>query len=419
MKVPNEDLMESVLDPLNLELAWKAVKGNRGSAGIDGISTDEFIEKFSPHREVVLRKLREDKYKPSPVKRVYIPKEKNSKRALGIPTVQDRVIQQAISQVIGEMFETRFSDHSYGFRPGRSSHDAVMAAQGYIAEGKDWVVDIDLKSFFDEVNHDLLMRKVSEVVHDKRVLHLIGKYLRSGVYEDGEVTATRKGVPQGGPLSPLLSNIYLDMLDKELEKRGHCFCRYADDCNIYVGSEKSARSVYASIVNWIHKHLKIPVNEDKSDIGRPWERSFLGYIRTDTGKLKPSPKSLDKFMDKVRECFNARKNGKSIDLRDYWKSYVRGWCNYYCLANAPYWREDLSRWTRRHMRKCFWQRWHKAKGRRRKLLKLGVPVYRLNCINLWGSAWRCAKHPLMHMALNNKILVKYGFLTPSDFAPST
>jgi len=416
MNALNEGLMEQMLEPENLRAAWRAVKANRGAAGMDGIGIDAFEEHIRPHWNKVKAKVLEGRYKPAAVKRVYIPKGNGKERPLGIPTVLDRVLQQAMLQVLQPHFEPLFSGHSYGFRPGRSAHDAVRAAQGFIAEGKDWVVDVDLKSFFDEVSHDILMYRVAQVVRDKRMLKLIGRYLRAGVYENGKVTVTTRGVPQGGPLSPLLSNIYLDPLDKELESRGLSFCRYADDCNIYVGSRKAAERVFTSVVAWIERYLKVPVNRDKSDSGRPWERQFLGYQPTENGELKPAPKSLERLKDEVRKRFSGRTSQTSQELRDRWLQYIRGWCNYFALANERYWRGDISGWIRRHIRKCFWLRWHSVKGRKRNLLKLGVSPRQLRRCPMHGSSWPMAKHPAMHKALNNETLKRYGFLVPSDLA---
>lgn len=416
MEVLNEGLMEEMLESENLRAAWRAVKANRGAAGMDGISVEAFMGHIRPHWEKVRTKVLEGRYKPAAVKGVSIPKGNGGERPLGIPTVLDRLLQQAILQVLQPRFEPLFSEHSYGFRPGRSAHDAVRAAQGFIAEGKDWVVDIDLKSFFDEVNHDILMQRIAGVIRDKGMLRLISRYLGAGVYEDGKVTTTTRGAPQGGPLSPLLANIYLDRLDKELESRGLSFCRYGDDCNIYVGSRKAAERVFASVTAWIEKHLKAPVNRDKSGNGRPWERQFLGYQPTEDGELRPAPKSLERLKNEVRRRFSGRTSQTSKELRDTWLQYIRGWCNYYKLANERYWRADVSGWIRRHIRKCFWLRWHGAKGRRRNLLKLGVSHRRLRVCPLHGASWPMAKHPAMHTALNNRTLRTKGFLVPSDFA---
>lgn len=416
MNALNEELMEKMLSRENMMSAWHAVQSNRGAAGIDGISIEEFAVHISPHWATIRTKVLEGRYKPAPVRRVYIPKGNGQDRPLGIPCVLDRMLQQAMLEVLQPQFEPLFSEHSYGFRPGRSAHDAVKTAQGFIAEGKDWVVDIDLKSFFDEVNHEILMTRVAQVVRDKRMLKLIGRFLRAGVYEKGTVTKQAKGVPQGGPLSPLLSNIYLDALDKELESRGLSFCRYADDCNIYVGSRKAAERVFESITVWIEKHLKVPVNRDKSDTGRPWERQFLGFQPTEDGALKPAPKSMKKLKNRVHEFFSGRRSGTSEQLRDEWLRFIRGWCNYFAPANEQYWRKSVSGWIRRHIRKCFWLRWHSVEGRKRNLLKLGARPWQIKKCPMYGAAWFMSKHPIMQTALNNKTLKRYGFLTPSDFA---
>lgn len=416
MEALNEGLLEQMLEPENLRAAWRAVKANHGAAGMDGVSIKEFMEHMRPHWATIRTKVLESRYQPAAVKRVYIPKGNGQERPLGIPTVLDRVLQQAMLQVLQPHFEPLFSAHSYGFRPGRSAHDAVKAAQAFIASGKSWVVDIDLKSFFDEVNHDLLMYRVAQVIRDKRVLKLMGRYLRAGVFEGGKVTTTTRGVPQGGPLSPLLANIYLDALDKELESRGLSFCRYADDCNIYVASSKAAQRVFASVTAWIETHLKVPINRDKSDSGRPWDRQFLGYQPTERGELRPAPKSLERLKHEVRRRFSGRTSQTSQDLRDQWLQYIRGWCNYYALANERHWRKNLSGWIRRHIRKCFWLRWHSVKGRTRNLLRLGVRPRQLRRCPMHGAAWPMAKHPALHTALSNRTLKAYGFLVPADFA---
>ncbi|MEZ5307739.1 MAG: group II intron reverse transcriptase/maturase [Pyrinomonadaceae bacterium] len=368
----NEELMEQMLERENMREAWKRVKANKGAPGIDHISVEDFPKHIGPHWNNVRAKVASGKYNPAPARREYIPKGNGETRPLGIPAVLDRVLQQAMLQVMQPLFDPQFSEHSYGFRPGRSAHDAVRAARKHVSEGKDWVVDIDLKSFFDEVNHDILMREVARTVRDKRMLNLTGAYLRAGYLEDGRKHATPKGVPQGGPLSPLLANIYLDMLDKELESRRLSFCRYADDVNIYVSSRKAAERVFASISAWIETRLKIPVNRDKSDTGRPWERQFLGYQPTEQGKLRPAPKSIRKLKDRVRKLFSGLAGLTTKELRDQWLRFIRGWSNYFSLADEPYWRVDIGRWIRRHIRKCFWKRWNSTKGRYRNLLALGV-----------------------------------------------
>ena len=414
MKGSNEDLLEGILSAGNLNAAWRAVKANAGCGGVDGIAVEDFPERFAPHRQTVLGKLRAGSYKPSPALRKWIPKGSGGRRPLGIPTVQDRLIQQALRQGLEPLFEPGFSEGSYGYRPGRSALDAVKACQSYAKSGKDWVADIDLKSFFDEVDHDILMARIAERVSDKRVLRLIGRFLRSGIVEEGSRRPTLKGVPQGSPLSPLLSNIYLDALDKELERRGLSFARYADDCVIHVGSRKAAERVYASVAEWIERRLKLPVNREKSDTGRPWTRPFLGYRLDESLKLEPSARSLERLRSGVRARLSPLQPLGSSELRDRWLGYMRGWCAYFSGSETIRWRRRLSGWMRRHMRKCFWQRWHGAGGRRRRLRQLGVSEARIRRTPLHANAWRTSTHPSLNAALSNATLRRYGFLTPDD-----
>jgi len=409
-----EELMEEVVSGSNASRALKAVIRNRGAAGIDGMTTTELEGHVKQHWEKIRDKLLRGGWAPTPVRRVEIPKASGGVRRLGIPTVVDRFIQQLLLQVLEPIFDTRFSESSHGFRPGRSAHDAVRAAQGYTKAGKDWVVDIDIAAFFDHVNHDILMRRIAEVIRDKRVLRLIGKYLRAGAMIEGVRVRSDKGTPQGGPLSPLLANIYLDPLDRELERRGHSFSRYADDCNIYVGSEASARRVAETIVGWIESNLKLKINTDKSGSGRPWERKFLGFRIREDGQIEVSPQSLQKFKRRVREKWEARQNATSTQLRDSWRRYIRGWWNYYRLAE---WRRPvfkLEGWIRRHIRKCFWLRWHNWRGRTKALARLGLRGRLLGVAYSSRGAWRIAANPSMHTALNNRRLRHYGFLMPSD-----
>ena len=354
-----ENLMEEVVKPDNCERALKAVKSNKGAPGIDRMTTSQLEGHLAQHWEKIRSKLLAGTYQPTPVKRVEIEKPGGGTRLLGIPTVLDRFIQQLLLQALTEIYEPLFSNSSWGFRPGRHAHDAVRAAQAFAREGKDWVVDFDLEKFFDRVNHDILMTRIGQTIRDRRVLKLIGGYLRSGAMINGVVIETEEGTPQGGPLSPLLSNIYLDPLDRELEKRGHSFSRYADDCNIYVGSEPAAKRVMETITAWISAKLRLKVNASKSGIGRPWERKFLGFRFTPKSEIEVSPESLDRFRVRARTLWDARHSGTSKELRDRWLRYIRGWWNYYQLAE---WRQPLfalDGWLRRHMRKCFWLRWHK------------------------------------------------------------
>ena len=315
-----ERLMEEVVEEENGRKALEAVKRNRGAAGIDRMKTTELENHLQAHGEWIRAKLRAGTYVPRPVKRVEIPKPSGGTRTLGIPTVQDRLIQQMLLQVLTPIFDPMFSEHSYGFRPGRSAQEAVRAAQQYAQAGKDWVVDFDITKFFDHVNHDILMGRVAQVIRDKRVLHLIGRYLRRGAMAEGVVTASVEGTPQGGPLSPMLANIYLDVLDKELERRGHRFCRYADDCNIYVGSQAAAERTLVSIQGWIEKHLRLQVNAAQSGTGRVWERKFLGFRLDRDRRIGVAPESVERFKAKVRELWRGNQSRTSKELRDAWAS---------------------------------------------------------------------------------------------------
>lgn len=412
----HEELMEEIVTKENATAAWEAVVRNKGSAGIDRMTVEQLRDHIRAHWEKIRDKLLQGKYKPSPVLRVEIPKPNGGVRMLGIPTVVDRWIQQMLLQVLQPIFDPTFSEHSYGFRPERGAQDAVSAAQAYVREGKDWVVDMDITKFFDRVNHDILMALIAKTIRDKRVLKLIGAYLRAGAMVNGEVVASREGTPQGGPLSPLLANIYLHPLDQELEKRGLSFCRYADDCNIYVSSERAAERVLESVSNWITKHLRLEVNMSKSAAGRPWERKFLGFRINPKGLIEVAPQNLEKFKEKTREMWRSCQSLTSVQLRDSWRAYVRGWWAYFRLAEE---RRDLLRldgWIRRHIRSCFWQRWHDHKGRLRHLRALGVKGKDLKTASSSKGAWRIAKSPTLHKALNNALLRFRGFVVLSDLA---
>ena len=341
--------MEEVVSPENYGKALRAVIANDGAPGIDGMRTAELEGHLLKHWPKIQAKLRAGTYVPSPVRRKEIRKENGGgMRKLGIPTVLDRFIQQMLLQAMTPIWEPRFSTHSYGFRPGRKAADAVRAAQRYAETGKDWIVDLDITKFFDHVNWDILMGKIGLVIRDKRVLRLIGRYLRAGAMVEGVVVKSVEGTPQGGPLSPLLANIYLDALDRELERRGHAFSRYADDCNIYVGSQAAAERVMASIQGWIETHLQLQVNATKSGVGRVWERKFLGFRLNRGRQIEAAPESLE-----VREKWRSCQSLTSNQLRDAWRQFMRGWWGYYRLAEnrRPIYR--LEPWIRRHIRKCF------------------------------------------------------------------
>jgi RNA-directed DNA polymerase len=412
----HEELMEQVVTQENATAAWRAVKRNGGAPGIDGMTTRQLRDHVRTHWESIRAKLLAGTYVPSPVRRVEIPKPNGGVRLLGIPTVLDRWIQQMLLQVLQAIFDPTFSAQSFGFRPGKGAHDAVRTAQNYVQAGKDWVVDMDITKFFDRVNHDILMNRIGQTIRDKRVLRLIGKYLRAGVMVEGVVQSSDEGTPQGGPLSPLLANIYLDALDRELEERGLAFSRYADDCNIYVSSQRAAERVLASITDWIKKHLRLEVNATKSGTGRPWERKFLGFRINPQGRIEAAPQSVERFKMKVRELWRSCQSQTSDELRDIWRADIRGWWGYYRLAEERRNVFGLEGWIRRHIRSCFWQRWHDWRGRRRKLRQLGLSGRHLKVAHSSKGAWRLAASPSLQTALSNAVLRRYGFWMPSDLA---
>lgn len=412
----HEELMEEMLSPERARGALEAVVSKRGAGGIDGMSTEQLEGHLREHWEVIRDKLLAGRYVPSPVREVQIPKPKGGVRTLGIPTVQDRFIQHLLVQGLSPIFDPSFSESSYGFRPGRSAHDAVRAAQHHVRKGRQWVVDLDISKFFDHVNHDILMTRIGQTVRDKRVLRLIGRYLRRGALIEGVAMSRKEGTPQGGPLSPLLANIYLDALDKELEKRGHAFCRYADDCNIYVGSEAAAERVEAGIRAWIEKELRLKVNEEKSGIGQVWERTFLGFGLNRKLEIVVSKTSLDRFKEQVREMWRGCQSRRSVELRDRWRAYLIGWWGYYRLAEDRRSVFRLEPWIRRRIRACFWQRWHNAAGRYNALRNLGLKPRQCRIAYSGRGAWRLARSHSMHAALGNLFLRHHGFLMPSELA---
>ena len=408
--------MEAAVTDENCAAALAAVKRNKGAAGIDRMQTTELESHLQAHWEKIRAKLLAGTYVPSPVKRVEIPKPSGGTRMLSIPTVQDRFVQQLLVQVLTPIFDPTFSEHSYGFRPGRSAQDAMRAAQKHAQEGRDWVVDIDITKFFDHVNHDILMGRIAPVIRDKRVLHLIGKFLRRGALVDGLVKPSVEGTPQGGPLSPLLSNIYLDALDKELDQRGHSYCRYADDCNIYVSSQAAAERTLASVQTWIEKRLRLKVNAAKSGAGRVWERKFLGFRLNRQLRIGIAPESIERFKAKVRKMWRGNRSATSEELRDSWQQSMRGWWNYFRLAEDRTAIFRLEGWIRRHIRKCFWLRWHDATGRENALRRLGIVGRRLKAAFTGRGAWHMSRTGSVQSALSNQVLRRYGFFMPSDLA---
>lgn len=417
---PKEPTLEAVLAVQNLQAAWLAVKANGGAPGVDKMDMEQSVRHLREHWARIREKLLAGTYVPGAVRAVKIPKANGGERELGIPNIVDRVIQQAIHQVLSPVWEPEFSDHSHGFRPRRSAHDAVKAARGYVKEGKTWVVDIDLKSFFDQVNHDKLMHQLRGRIGDKRMRALIGGYLRAPMQQpDGSKEKRSKGTPQGGPLSPLLANIYLDPLDKELEKRGVSFVRYADDIAIFASSERSAERIYQGVVAWIEKHLKLEVNRDKSGTGPTGKSSLLGFRIFEDGKVGVSPKSVERLKTKVRQLWEARQSLTSEQLRDQWQRYIRGWWNYFKLADWQREVTNLSGWIRRHMRKCFWLRWKTPRGRINAMKRLGVRGRALGQGYSSRGAWPMARHPAVQQALKNRVLKRYGFIIPWEVASAS
>jgi len=400
-----------VFERNNLFQALKRVEGNGGAPGMDGMTVQELRSWLKEHWLEVRAALDAGSYRPSPVRRVEIPKPSGGVRPLGIPTVLDRLIQQAIAQVLTPLFDPRFSPHSYGFRPGRRAHDAVKAAQEYIREGYDWAVDIDLEKFFDRVNHDKLMARVARVVKDRQVLKLIRRYLTSGVMVNGVVMASEEGTPQGGPLSPLLANIMLDDLDKELERRGHRFVRYADDCNIYVRSRRAGERVLASVRRYLSERLSLKVNEEKSTVDRPWKLKFLGfsfYKRKGDVIVRVATATLNRFRDKIRRLTKRTRHGKLEQVIQEVNQYTMGWIGYFRLSDARSVFEELDGWLRRRLRQLVWKRWKRGKTRWRELVKLGVPARMAGLGAVQHGPWRMAASPVVMMALNNAYWQKQG-----------
>lgn len=385
-------VMEAVVERSNMILALRRVESNAGSAGVDAMEVGELRGYLKEHWPKVKAKLLEGSYQPVAVRRVEIAKPTGGMRQLGIPTVVDRLIQQALNQVLSPIFDLNFSKSSYGFRPGRSAHQAVRQAQAYVAGGKRWLVDIDLEKFFDRVNHDILMSRVARRISDRRVLLMIRRYLQAGIMEGGLMRASREGTPQGGPLSPLLSNIMLDDLDKELERRGLWFCRYADDCNIHVSSHRAGQRVLASVRNFLERRLKLKVNLEKSAVARPWQRKFLGYSITShtQSRLKVAKASVKRVREKLKESFRRGK-GRRLDrfIEQELNPILRGWGNYFQLAQVEGTFEELDQWVRRKLRQMLWRQWKRSRTRAVRLMQRGLSTERAlkSAGNGRGSWW--------------------------------
>lgn len=409
------DLLERILSKDNMNNAYKRVKANKGSHGIDGMTVDELLQYLKEHGQVLRQSLLEGRYRPQPVRRVEIPKPDGGKRLLGIPTVVDRVIQQAIAQVLTPIYENKFCDNSYGFRPLRSAKQAVEKCKSYINAGYTWVVDIDLAKYFDTINHDKLIRILSNDIKDGRVISLIRKYLQSGVMINGVVMDTEEGAPQGGPLSPLLSNVMLHELDMELTRRELFFCRYADDCNIYVKSKKAANRVMESITRFIEEKLKLKVNKDKSTVDRPWKLKFLGfsfYRGKSEYRIRIHEKPLNKFKAKLKEL-TSRSNAMNMEYRFLkLKQAIVGWINYFAIADMKIILKTLDEWLRRRIRMCFWKQWKKIKTKHDNLVKLGTENYKAwEYANTRKSYWKISNSFILSKTLTNEYLKEIGLIS--------
>ena len=406
-------LMEAVVGRENMKLAYKRVVANKGSAGVDGMRVEDLKSYLSANWPRIREELLEGRYQPQPVLRVEIPKPSGGMRQLGIPTVLDRLIQQAMNQVLQPVFDPGFSEFSFGFRPGRSAHQAVRQAHLHVASGLTFVVDMDIEKFFDRVNHDILMSRVARKVEDKRVLGLIRRYLQAGVMDDGVVSARTEGTPQGGPLSPLLSNILLDDLDKELESRGHAFCRYADDCNVYVRTRRSGERVLQSLTRFLDKRLRLKVNVSKSAVGRPWERKFLGYsmTRQRVVGLTVAPDSIRRFREKLRKLFRQGRGWSLMMLVKKLTPVLRGWVQYFRLADTKTTFQMLDIWLRRRLRWLLWRQWKRPRTRVRNLIRRG-----LSSSDARGAAyngrgpWFCSKIWQMNVAYPNRFFSGLGLV---------
>lgn len=408
-----ENLLERILHKDNLNAAYKRVKQNGGAAGVDGMTVDEMLPYLKEHREELLESIRKGRYKPQPVRRVEIPKPDGGKRKLGVPTVIDRMIQQAVVQVLQPIYEPIFSDSSYGFRPNRSAHMAIKKAEEYYKAGYTNVVDLDLAKYFDTVNHALMMGMLRERIKDERVVELIKKFLKSGVMINGLVSHTTEGTPQGGNLSPLLSNIYLTAFDRMLEARGHKFVRYADDCNIYVKSRRASERVMTNCTEYLEGTLKLKVNREKSNVGSPLKLKFLGFslykIKEKTG-IRPHGKSLKKFKDKIKEI-TSRKQARPIEqILINLRKYTTGWLGYYSIADMDKKIKSLNEWIRRRIRQIFWKQWKRTRARCDNLIKLGIPKGKAwEWANSRLGYWRIAGSWILDRSLTNKYLASIGY----------
>ena len=395
-----KELMEEVVAPDNIARAMKRVRGNQGSPGIDGMTVDELPEHWRRNGDVLQKQLLAATYQPTPVRRATIPKADGGERELGIPTVTDRLVQQAIAQVLGHRYDAGFSQHSHGFRPNHSAHDAVKEAQGYIQEGFHWVVDVDLERFFDRVNHDVLMGRLAKKIEDKRMLKVLRGFLDAGVMLNGVVIDREEGTPQGGPLSPLLANVLLDELDKVLESRGHRFVRYADDCNVYVRSQRAGERVMATMRKELTK-LRLRINEAKSAVDRPWNRRFLGFtFRGREARRRVSPRSIEKAKDRIRELTNRNRGASMATVVKELTTYLRGWLQYFGICQVPAPRRDLDQWIRARLRLLQVKQWKRGTTAYPGLVAMGVhggaAIHTAQHLRRW---WYAAHSPGMCLAM--------------------
>jgi RNA-directed DNA polymerase len=408
-------LMEAVVAKENVIAALERVESNNGAAGVDQITAEELRDYLRKHWPRIKRQLLEGRYQPQPVRGVEIPKNGGGMRQLGIPTVVDRMLQQMLVQVMTPMFDPEFSESSHGFRVGRSQHGALAQMRDHVASGRRWVVDTDLEKFFDRVHHDILMVRIKRKVSDKRVLRLINRFLKAGIMKDGLVRERTEGTPQGGPLSPLLSNIMLDDLDKELERRGHKFVRYADDCNIYVHSKAAGERVLASITRFLDEKLKLKVNSAKSAVDRPWRRKFLGYSMTadkKRPKLRVAEASVTRQKEKLKDIFGKARGWSLVKTIEILTPILRGWVTYYRMVDVKGTFEEMDGWIRRHLRAIRWRQWKRVKTRATNLIRLG-----LKKDHAWESAtngrgpWWNSQRPHMHYAYPKSYFDQLGLLS--------
>lgn len=417
-KTVTNELLEKILSRDNMNLAFKRVKANKGASGIDNMTVDELLQYLKENGEQIKESVRNGEYNPKAVRRVEIPKADGNKRRLGIPTVVDRVIQQAIAQQLSIIYEPIFSENSYGFIANRSCHDAILKAKEIMNNGYNWVVDLDLEKFFDTVNQDLLISIIRRTVNEDKVVSLIRKYLQAGVLVNGVFEKTEKGTPQGGNISPILSNIMLNELDKELEKRGLQFVRYADDCVIFTKSKKSAERVMENITKFIESKLRLKVNRTKSKVDRPWRIKYLGFSFYQVKgriEIRIHPKSVAKFKDKIR-TITSRSNAMSTELRyKKLKQTIVGWVNYFKIANMQKIAQKLDEWIRRRIRMCYWKQWKKIKTKHDNLTRLGIDDYKAwEFANTRKSYWRVSNSPILSRSLTNKTLERFGYTSLSS-----